>query len=420
MNKSKVAVIKCSTYTDDEVFNAVQTGIDLLGGISLFAKPGERITLKPNILIGSDPDKCVTTHPIVFKAVGKLLKAAGASVYYGDSSGIGKSESNLKRSGLKQVGDKLGFSMADFGSGRPVSHKDALLVKKFVIANGVLDTDGLISLPKFKTHGLVRFTGAVKNQFGCIPGLLKGQYHVKLPDPYDFGTMLVDLNTLIKPRLYVMDGIMAMEGNGPRSGKVKKLNVLLISSDPIALDATACRIIDLNPEIVPTSKPGEKAGLGTYHNENIELVDESIESFIDKSFEVNRTPPAPVSSGKFRTFIKNRITQRPVIDITKCTFCGICITMCPLEPKAVDWHKGDKSWPPEHNYDLCIRCYCCQEMCPDGAILIDSPLLGKLFPACDIINRKQFSVKGCILPVKSLVGKSINTDIVRFSITFSD
>ncbi|MFC2071025.1 DUF362 domain-containing protein, partial [Chloroflexota bacterium] len=286
MNKIKVALIRCTTYDDDKVLKAVRTGLDLLGGISAFTKPGERIVVKPNVLIGTDFNKGATTHPVVFKAVGKLLMDAGASVYYGDSSAVGKSKPNLRRSGLKHVGDELGFNLADFDSGRPVSHKDALLVKKFIIANGVLDSDGLVSLPRLKTHGLVRFTGAAKNQFGCIPGLLKSQYHVKLPNPYDFATMLVDLNTLIKPRLYVMDGIRAMEGNGPRSGKLKQLNVLLLSSDPVALDATACRIIDLDPEFVPTSIPGEKAGLGTYHAENIELVGESIESFLDKSFEV--------------------------------------------------------------------------------------------------------------------------------------
>jgi len=380
MNKTKVALIRCDTYADAQVLKAVRTGLDLLGGISMFVKPGERIVMKPNILIGTDPDKGVTTHPTIFKAVGKLLRDAGASVYYGDSPSFGKSEPNLRRSGLKQVGEELGFILADFDSGRPVSHKDALLVKKFVIANGVLDSDGLVSLPKLKTHGLVRFTGAVKNQFGCVPGLLKSQYHVKLPDPYDFATMLVDLNTLIEPRLYVMDGIRAMEGNGPRSGKLKQLNVLLLSIDPIALDATACRIIDLDPEVVPTSRPGEKAGLGTYHIENIELVGESVESFLDPGFEVNRTPPVHSSGGRFRTFIKNRITQRPVIDKAKCTSCGICVEMCPVEPKAVDWDKGDQSKPPRHDYDRCIRCYCCQETCPEGAIFIDSPLLGRLLP----------------------------------------
>jgi uncharacterized protein (DUF362 family)/Pyruvate/2-oxoacid:ferredoxin oxidoreductase delta subunit len=379
MNKVRVVIIRCDTYADDQVRIAVQKGIDMLGGISLFAKPGERIVMKPNVLIGTDPNKGVTTHPAVFRAVGELLRDAGVSVLYGDSPSFGKSEPNLRKSGLKQVGDELGFIVADFDSGRPVSHKDALLVKKFVIANGVLESDGLVSLPKFKTHGLVRFTGAVKNQFGCVPGLLKSQYHVKLPDPYDFATMLVDLNTLIRPRLYIMDGIVAMEGNGPRGGKLKQLNVLLLSSDPIALDATACRIAHLDPEIVPTSKPGEKAGLGTYQAEDIELVGETLESFIDTSFVINRTPPMSGSGGRIRVFLKNRITQRPVIDKAKCTCCGTCVAMCPVRPKAVDWYRGDKSRPPGHNYSRCIRCYCCQENCPEGAIYLGSPLLARIY-----------------------------------------
>ncbi|MFC1920539.1 DUF362 domain-containing protein [Chloroflexota bacterium] len=378
MEKVKVSVIRCDTYEDSQVLKAIQTGIDLLGGISMFAKPGERIVMKPNILIGTDPDKGVTTHPAAFRAVGSLLKDAGASVYYGDSPGFGKANLNLRRSGLKKVGDELGFILADFDSGRPVSHEDALLVKQFIIANGVLDSDGLVSLPRLKTHGFMRFTGAVKNQFGCVPGLLKSQYHVKLPDPYDFATMLVDLNTLIRPRLYIMDGIMGMEGNGPRSGKLKRLNVLLLSSDPVALDATACRIIDLDPEIVPTSIPGEKAGLGTYHSENIELMGELIESFFDSSFDVNRAFVIQGSASPFKNFLKNRITPKPVIDKTKCTSCGTCVKMCPVEPKAVDWNRGDKSRPPTHDYSRCIRCYCCQEICPEGAIFIVSPLLARV------------------------------------------
>jgi uncharacterized protein (DUF362 family)/Pyruvate/2-oxoacid:ferredoxin oxidoreductase delta subunit len=379
MNKSRVVVIRCDTYEDAQVFTAIQKGVDLLGGISVFAGRDERIVLKPNILIGTNPDKGVTTHPAVFGVVGRLLKESGVNVLYGDSPSFGKAEPNLRRSGIKHVGDELGFNIADFDSGRSVSHKDALLVKKFIVANGVLDSDGLVSLPKFKTHGLVRFTGAVKNQFGCVPGLLKSQYHVKLPDPYDFATMLVDLNTLIKPRLYIMDGIVAMEGNGPRSGKLKQLNVLLLSSDPVALDATACRIAHIDPEIVPTSKPGEKAGLGTYHVENIELMGESLDSFVDRDFQVNRTPPVPGSGGRLRVFLKNRITQRPVIDEEKCTCCGTCITMCSVQPKAVDWYQGDESNPPVYNYDRCIRCYCCQETCPEGAIYLSTPLLGKIY-----------------------------------------
>jgi len=201
---------------------------------------------------------------------------------------------------------------------------------------------------------------------------------MKLADPYDFATMLVDLTTLIMPRLYIMDGIMAMEGNGPRSGKPRKLGVLLISTDPVALDAVACRIIDLSPEFVPTSVPGEKSGLGTYHDENIEVAGDNIESFVEKSFEVVRRPPVSVKSGIIRTFLKNQVCPRPIIDEKLCTNCGTCVTVCSVDPKAVNWRSGDESRRPTFYYDSCIRCFCCQELCPEGAITIQDTLLGRI------------------------------------------
>jgi len=379
MNQSKVALVRCNTYEPDAVYQAVWKGLELIGGTSSLVKSGERIVMKPNVLYGTNPEKGVSTHPSVFRAVGKLLQESGARVTYGDSPSFAGAEGHMKRAGLKHVADELGIELADFDKGRNVSHKESLLIKSFVLANGVLDSDGLVNLPKLKTHPLVRFTGAVKNQFGCVPGLLKNQYHMKLPDPYDFAAMLVDLNTLARPRFCVMDGIVAMEGNGPRSGKLRKLKVLLFSTDPIALDATACRIINLDPEVVPTSKLGEKAGLGTCHSENIDLVGDSLESFLCRDFDVIRTPPDHCSRSRARAFIKNRLCERPVIDGVKCTNCGTCVKMCPVEPKAVDWRNDDKSQPPTHNYDRCIRCYCCQEACPEGAISAQSTMLGRLF-----------------------------------------
>jgi uncharacterized protein (DUF362 family)/ferredoxin len=378
-SKSTVVLIRCDTYEEKQLTSAIRRGLGMLGGISNFVRSGERIVLKPNVLVGTAPEHGVTTHPAFFKSIGQILIDAGVSVYYGDSSSFGSSEGNLNRSGLKQVADEMGFTMADFDMGREVSFKEGLLIKKFIIANGVLDADGLISLPKFKTHGLVKFTGAVKNQFGCIPGMLKSQYHVKLPDPYDFATMLVDLNSLIKPRLYIIDGIIAMEGNGPRSGRLKPLNVILLSDDPIAVDATACRIIGLNPETIPTSIPGEKAGAGTYHADKIDLQGDEFESFSDFSFLVDHSPLLHKPGGRTSNFIKNRVTQKPVIDRKKCDRCGVCVSLCPVTPKAVNWVKGDMTNPPKHDYDLCIRCYCCQETCPDGAIFIETPLLGRFF-----------------------------------------
>jgi ferredoxin len=176
-----------------------------------------------------------------------------------------------------------------------------------------------------------------------------------------------------------MDAVMAMEGNGPRNGKPRKIGALLISSDPIALDAIACKIIDLNPAFVPTSEPGEKVGLGTYHYENIEVVGGNVDDYICKDFDVVRKPVEHASSGAIRTFIKNRTNPRLVIDKTLCTRCGTCVLHCPVTPKAVDWVGGDQSRPPAHDYGRCIRCFCCQELCPEGAISIKETLLGRIF-----------------------------------------
>jgi uncharacterized protein (DUF362 family)/NAD-dependent dihydropyrimidine dehydrogenase PreA subunit len=376
--KSKVALVPCASYDDAEVLAAMKTGLDIIGGIGCFVKPGEKIVLKPNVLIGASPDKCVCTNPAVLKAAGKIFLEAGAVVTCGDSPGFGGAGLNMSLAGLKQAADEIGIGPADFSHGRAVMHQKALLNHRFVIANGVLDADGLISLSKLKTHGLTRMTGAVKNQFGCIPGMLKNQHHARTPDPYHFAMMLVDLNTLIKPRLFIMDAVMAMEGNGPRSGKPRKMGVLLLSTDPIALDAVVCKLINLDPAFVPTSVPGEKAGLGTYHYENIEIVGAKAEDYICGDFDVVRKPVVARARGRVSTFIKNRFSPRPTIDPPLCNQCGTCVENCPVTPKAVDWVGGDQTRPPVHNYDRCIRCFCCQELCPQGAISVQETLLGRM------------------------------------------
>jgi uncharacterized protein (DUF362 family)/NAD-dependent dihydropyrimidine dehydrogenase PreA subunit len=376
--KSRVALVRCDDYDEERVYEAVSRGVTLLGGVSGFVRTGEKIVLKPNILIGANPDKCITTHPAVVRAAGLLLQQAGARVSWGDSPAVGGLELNGRLAGVKHVADRLGLAHADFAHGREVSHHSALLAKKFTLANGVLEADGLVSLPKLKTHGLVRLTGAVKNQFGCIPGLLKGQFHAKMADPYQFATMLVDINTFIRPRLFVMDAITAMEGNGPRNGTPRQMNALLVSADPIALDAVACAMIALDPEHVPTSKPGERSGLGTYHIENVEVVGGEVGEFTLPDFEVTREPPVPAVEGRLRTLLRDRTTPRPVIDPAICSGCGTCVRMCPVGPSALDWMRGEAGKMPGHDYRHCIRCYCCQEVCPEGAITVKKPLLSRV------------------------------------------
>jgi uncharacterized protein (DUF362 family)/Pyruvate/2-oxoacid:ferredoxin oxidoreductase delta subunit len=378
-SKSKVALVPCASYDDAEVLAAMKIGLDLIGGIGCFVKSGEKIVLKPNVLMGASPEKCVCTHPAVLKAAGKIMLEAGAIVTCGDSPGFGGTALNMSLAGLKQAADELGIGLADFSHGRVVMHKTALLNHRFVIADAVLDADGLISLSKLKTHSFTRFTGAIKNQFGCVPGLLKNQHHARTPDVFNFATMLVDINTLIRPRLFIMDAVMAMEGNGPRSGKPRKMGVLLLSGDPVALDAVACKLINLDTAFVPTFAPGEKSGLGTCHYENIEIVGAKVEDYICRDFDVVRKPPVSSAGSGFGRFIKRRTSPRPTIDKALCNQCGTCVKHCPVNPKAVDWAGGDKTRPPVHNYDRCIRCFCCQEQCPQGAISVKETLLGRIF-----------------------------------------
>ncbi|MBA7561916.1 NAD(P)H-quinone oxidoreductase subunit I, chloroplastic [subsurface metagenome] len=381
MAKSVVALVRCGSYQNEEVYKAVKRGIDLLGGAAFFTGKREHILLKPNVLFGDKPERCSTTNPVVFQETGRLFKESGAELYFGDSPGFGKATTQLKRSGMSRAGAEVGMKEADFDNGREVLFKESFFARKFLIADGVLEAAGLISIGKLKTHQLTRITAAVKNQFGCIPGLIKAKYHVDLADINDFAEMLVALNLFLKPRLYIVDGIMAMEGNGPRSGDPVKMNVLLFSRDPIALDATICRMIDLNPEYVPTMKPGRELGLGTYKSEEIEIVGDPLESFINTGFKATRRPPARVQRLGSISFLFNLFGARPVIREEKCVCCRVCIEVCPVKPKALNWRSGDKQklQPPVFNYSKCIRCYCCQELCPEKAIYVKTPLLVRFF-----------------------------------------
>ncbi len=375
---SEVAVVYCGSYEMDDVRSAVERGFSLLGGPEAFVRPDKKILLKPNWLSADPPEKCVTTHPAVFRAVAEVLQRAGARLSYGDSPSFQSPEAVSKRSGLSAVADELQIPLADFKSGKEIFFEAGRQNKKFIVANAVLESDGVISLPKMKTHGFQRMTGAVKNQFGCVPGALKSEFHVKVPDAYEFARMLTDLNTLIHPRLYIMDGVMAMEGNGPRGGRPRKMNVLLFSADPIALDATACRMMALDPAWVLTNKAGMEMGAGTYREEDISLLGDPLRDFIAMDFDVDRSPVKPARKSGGMLFAKNILTPKPYIVAERCVRCGICVNMCPVNPKAVDWHDGNKSNPPSYKYDRCIRCFCCQEVCPESAVLIKMPPIRKI------------------------------------------
>lgn len=375
MAKAKLALIPVAKYDEQLVYDAVKKGFELLGGIEQFVSTEEKILVKPNLLFGAAPEKAVTTHPDVLGAVFRCLREAGCKdLCYGDSSGspVAVLEKTVEISGLKPMAEKYSVPLGDFGSAVNVSYPEGKTAKKFPICKAAVDADAIISVCKMKTHALENITGAVKNQYGLIYSANKALGHAKYPNSKIFADMMADLNNCIKPRFYVMDGILAMEGNGPGSGDPTPMNVILMSADPVALDSVFAKLIYLEPENVPTCTSGAAYGLGTMDFSEIEILtpdgavtaDQAQKSFGNADFKVNRKKISFWRASSLLPSLSSKL-HKPVVDLNKCVGCGICQEACPVEGKAVHSGNGKKA---EYDYKKCIRCYCCQEMCPAKAI----------------------------------------------------
>jgi uncharacterized protein (DUF362 family)/NAD-dependent dihydropyrimidine dehydrogenase PreA subunit len=382
MSKVKVALLHCDRYEVNTLHRTLLHGFDLLGGLARFVTGEERVLLKPNILAGCPPEQAVTTHPALLEAMIQILREAGARVSYGDSSGISKPLPAARDSGLAAVAGRYGVEMGDFEHGRQVllthGSRSGESRRRVPMAQAVLEADALFNLPKMKTHQLTRLTGAVKNLFGCVPGLSKPALHVSCPEAVDFSRLLTHLHLRIRPRIHILDGILAMEGNGPRNGEPRSMNVIIMSKDPVAADAVFARLIDLNPRFVPTCITGYEAGIGTYRTEEIEIAGDAVGDMLQPEFKVIRTGVGENALLKYYPTIRNLLLPRPEIDEQRCERCGVCVRACPLPEKALAFNGGGAGTPPVYDYERCIRCYCCQEMCPHRAIERKIPFLGKL------------------------------------------
>jgi len=134
-----------------------------------------------------------------------------------------------------------------------------------------LDCDYFISVSKLKTHEFERFSGILKNQFGCISTKNKEQYHPFLPK------VIADVNSILKPDLCVIDGIVAMEGKGPGFGDPKEMNLLIVGNNSVATDAVATSVMEIAPRSVPHLKESAGCGIGKLELGNIVLLGEKIE-----------------------------------------------------------------------------------------------------------------------------------------------
>jgi uncharacterized protein (DUF362 family)/NAD-dependent dihydropyrimidine dehydrogenase PreA subunit len=300
-----------------------------------------------------------------------------SSISYGDSPGHpGNPEKTARICGIKEVAERYNLSFGDFSKGKTIEFPEGKTANSFEICNAALDCDVIINICKMKTHQLERITGAVKNMLGCVCGIQKAKMHVKYPNPDSFGKMLIDLNLLLKPRLHIMDGIIAMEGNGPMSGDKVQMNCILISTDPVALDSIFCRLINLDTELVPTIKFAQEYKLGNSDESNIEIFGDDISQLINSKFNVERGS-VKIRKGSMAGIVKTYFAKRPYIINRQCKRCGICIQSCPIDEKAIYYPDSKCKKAPKFIYDKCIRCYCCQELCPEKAIIVKTPVLGK-------------------------------------------
>ncbi|MPM95397.1 hypothetical protein SDC9_142551 [bioreactor metagenome] len=311
----------------------------------------------------------------------KLLKL-NCEVIIGDSPGGPYTVSSLKgiykSSGMKDVADELGITLNYDISDVKVENYDANALKYMDIITPITKVDHIINICKFKTHGMATFTGGVKNLYGCIAGLKKAEIHYRFPTEELFcEEVLLDICSYVNPTLTIMDGVVGMEGDGPSAGVPRHLGVMLASQSPYALDAVACKIINLNSDRVPTLRGSIKRGYIKEDFSDINILGEDIEKLIIKDFKI------PSTSKDFRLLksslpkflhepITKLITPKPVVRHKDCIKCGKCIQACPAKVMSFNENKVTI------NLDNCIRCYCCHELCPKKAVDIKRNFIFKL------------------------------------------
>lgn len=379
----KVALIKCDSYNVDVVEEKLREGFELLGGDSFLRKlvpSGSRVMLKPNLLASSPKGSPVVTHHAVFEGIIRILKDYTENIVFGDSPGIDDAYKVAERAGLIEVADRYGVKFEAFKNTVHVTNENALLCRGFEVAECVAEADVLISLPKLKTHAMAYYTGAVKNQFGCIPGTRKAEWHTRMPQNENFSRMLLDLNSVVKTKFAILDGITAMEGNGPKNGKPKNLDAIVMGECLTAVDSVGARMIGYDNVLdIPMLNQAHITKWGAVLPEEISVVGEKFEDMKVTDFELIRNTNEFIFINKEVTgILKKMLAPNPVLIEDKCVGCRRCEEVCPEKPNVITMVQGKNKLEPKWNMKKCIRCFCCQELCPVGAIKTKYPMIAKI------------------------------------------
>jgi len=331
---------------------------------------GDRVLLKPNLLAPARPEKAMLTHPMVVRAVAEYVVEKGARPQISDSPAVGGFEKVLKESGIKDALNGMDVELKEFTESLTVETGEPF--RKLEIARDVLEADLIINIPKLKTHTQMLLTLGIKNLFGCVVGVKKPEWHFRAGvDRELFAKLLVQVYLAVKPRLTILDGILAMEGQGPgKRGTPRELGLIMASKNTAALDHTVCKILGIPPDEVLTNKICREFGL---FKEDETALDGPL-PFI-RDFALPRMTPLVFGPPRLHGFLRGHIVQRPAADEGICKGCGECWKYCPAGAITMTGARGRRKL--RFDYDKCIRCYCCIEVCPHAALYAKETLPGK-------------------------------------------
>jgi len=367
-----ISLQSCNDYEPDTLKKRLIALLDPLGGIEQFVKPGQRVLLKPNLLAGKPPEAAVTTHPALVQAMAELVQKAGAEVLVGDSPGIGSFERVAIKTGISDAVAASGARLIPFVETRRVEASGTF--RQLELATAYLDADVVINLPKLKTHEMMTLTCGVKNLYGAVVGPAKAGLHLTAGRSKElFAGLLLEIALARPVALTIVDGIVAMEGNGPNSGTPRQLGVLIAGKNPVAVDTVAARLAGIPPDLLPVEREARRRGLpGTSLDQITVTGDLPLEAI---------KPPFLLPDGLdiqfglpvfLKELLRNQLTPLPVADPVRCTLCGTCRDACP--PGAITLTKNAL----KVDSGRCIRCWCCRELCPQHALKIHRGLLLRL------------------------------------------
>jgi uncharacterized protein (DUF362 family)/NAD-dependent dihydropyrimidine dehydrogenase PreA subunit len=324
---------------------------------------GKRVLIKPNVLRASEAGEGICTHPSVLRAVvEKVETMEPASIIVGDNPGLfnyGANEESFQTAGLTLAAK--GYYQNIGNESQKIDFNPDFMAT-VSLSRIVLDADVIISLPKFKTHGLTVLTGAIKNSYGFLPGAQKARLHKAAGNPQRFHEMLVDVFRLRVPDLFIMDAVIGMEGNGPASPDLRDIGLILASDNAVALDSVVARMMGCDPGRLRFLQRAKELGLGDYDPRTVEVIGEL------KLLPDFKLPPlggeAIMHNDAIQEIIHSRTVLRPQADPDLCTGCGTCVEHCPVSALSLN------DQLPVVDEDTCITCFCCQEMCPEKAIAL--------------------------------------------------